>query len=73
MTKKEKYENLLYIPECIISYYMSETEIIQSHMILRLVVKSIVDDNDLNTLEKIELLEYALKLLKCLTQVKEVF
>lgn len=73
MTKKEKYENLLYIPECIISYYMSETEIIQSHMILRLAVKSIVDDNDLNTLQKIELLEYALKLLKCLIQAKEVF
>ena len=73
MTKKEKYENLLYIPECIINYYMSETEIIQSHMILRLVVKSIVDDDDLNILEKIELLEFALKLLKCLTQVKEVF
>lgn len=73
MTKKEKYENLLYISECIISYYMSETEIIQSHMILRLAVKSIVDDNDLNTLEKIELLEYALKLLKSLMQVRGVF
>lgn len=73
MTRKEKYENLLYIPECIISYYMSETEIIQSHMILRLAVKSIVDDNDLNTLEKIELLEYALKLLKSLMQVRRVF
>ena len=73
MTKKEKYENLLYIPECIISYYMSETEIIQSHMILRLAVKSIIDDNDLNVLEKVGLLECALKLLKCLAQVREVF
>lgn len=73
MTKKEKYENLLYIPECIISYYMSKTEVIQSHMLLRLAVKSISDDDDLNTLEKIELLKHALELLKCLTQVKEVF
>lgn len=63
MTKKEKYENLLYIPECIIGYYMSETEVIQSHMLLRLAVKSISDDDDLNILDKIELLKYALRLL----------
>lgn len=73
MTKKEKYENLLYIPERVISYYMSKTEVIQSHMLLRLAVKSIVDDDDLNVLEKIELLKHALELLKCLAQLKEVF
>lgn len=73
MTKKEKYENLLYIPECIIGFHMSKTEVVQSYMLLRLAVKSIVDDDDLNTLEKIELLKHSLELLKCLTQVKEVF
>lgn len=73
MTKKDMYIELLRITECNIEYYMSIEDIAGCHLLLRLCLKCIPDEDDLADAEKIDLLELVLCNLKLLSRVKEAF